>query len=119
MRAIEMRYRRSGWGEGVSVAGMSILRLSVVVGVGWFERNNKASPGLQKQKFEVWIRTKCSAFFWFLWLFFDINQCPQPSIVALARNSSDDSVGDRTLSLWRGPIAARHDSLNMLRRRSH
>lgn len=37
-----------GMAEGASVAGISMLRLPVAVGVGWFERNNKASSGLQK-----------------------------------------------------------------------
>ena len=39
-------------GEGVLVAGMSVLRLFVAVGVRWFERNNNASSGLQRQKYE-------------------------------------------------------------------
>lgn len=50
-------------GEGVSVAGYSMLKLFVGVGVGWFERNNKASSGLQKQKYESWRKMKYG-FFW-------------------------------------------------------
>ncbi len=85
MRMTETRDSRSGWGR-VSVAGMSMLRVLVAVGVGvgWVERNNKASSGLQSRKYESLIRMK---FGLFLGGFFDINQSPQPSIVALQKKT--------------------------------
>jgi hypothetical protein len=89
---------------------MGMLRVPVAVGVGWVERNNKASSGLQSTKFdenEIWP---------FLGEIFRYkSESPQPSIVALQRKLKwVDSEDDCTLSTWRGPIAAQHaDSMRL------
>jgi len=84
--------------------------LSVAVGVGEFERNNK-QVGVAKAE----VRSLDENGDWGF-VIFDINQSPQSSIVALKKLKWVDSVGNRTLSPWRGPAAAQHDSLNMPRR---